>query len=198
MDKTYKQVIISVLLLLAGFSFESVANSNGSNVTPPQPVLNIPPPKNLKEALERIHDYLIFREIVPPIIDKEKLKRSFFGNYTDYIEKHILQPKKESRQPIETYSNGNKEKQEYFPSKKFSENQVKESNFSPSNEAQIFSQKAEKDNIPVSHEAYTDKKNLKNKTSQENSSPNNFTSLTSYILLFLVGVTIIIFIMRFI
>jgi len=64
--------------------------------TPPAPTIKIPPPKSLKEAIDRIPDYLIFKEIVPPVINQENLKRSFFGNYTNFIEK-LLEARKNKK-----------------------------------------------------------------------------------------------------
>jgi len=73
--------------------------------TPPAPSLGIKPPKSLEEALKRIPDYLIFKQIVPPVISQDQLMKSFFGKYSDFIQK-ILEAN-QTKEAIEAYESKN-------------------------------------------------------------------------------------------
>ena len=61
---------------------------------PPQVKLNIPPPQNEEEALDRIRDFLILRKIIPPGTSEESLKKQIFGEYKDLVEPYIEEEEK--------------------------------------------------------------------------------------------------------
>ncbi len=63
---------------------------------PPSVKLNIPPPKNLEEAVKRINDFKIFRKIVPPGTSPQYLEKTFFGKYRDVVKPYI-----QDNEPIE-------------------------------------------------------------------------------------------------
>ena len=61
---------------------------------PPSTIhLKLPKPKSREEAIQRIPDYIILNMILPPVIDRENLKKELFGNYKKEIKKLINEKK---------------------------------------------------------------------------------------------------------
>jgi len=98
-----KILTISILnLFTIPLSFSINKNTSQELIQkPPAPTIKIPPPKNLDEAIDRIPDFIKFIQIVPPVIDKEQLMYSFFGNYTDFIKANFFSEKVFSQEQIE-------------------------------------------------------------------------------------------------
>jgi hypothetical protein len=78
-----------VLSLLFPFSLKAVTLSS-----PPSTLhLKLPPPKNYTEAVKRIPDYVILNTILPPVIDRNKLKKQLFGSYATEVESILTKEK---------------------------------------------------------------------------------------------------------
>jgi len=91
-----KILFLFVLLLLFTFyssSFTPVLASNQISRPPSTIHLKLPEPENKEEAIKRIPDFIILNIILPPVIDREKLKEELFGNYKSYINELIKEKK---------------------------------------------------------------------------------------------------------
>jgi hypothetical protein len=87
----------NLLFALLLFSFLiSPVNSFANRLisSPPSTIhLKMPEPETKEEAIKRIPDFVVLNIILPPVIDREKLKEELFGNYKNYINKLIKEKK---------------------------------------------------------------------------------------------------------
>jgi len=85
------------LFILLLFSFLIPATNSFANrliSSPPSTIhLKMPEPETKEEAIKRIPDFVVLNIILPPVIDREKLKEELFGNYKNYINKLIKEKK---------------------------------------------------------------------------------------------------------
>jgi len=82
-------------LLLFSLLIPSVSSfANTLISSPPSTIhLKMPEPETKEEAISRIPDFVVLNIILPPVIDREKLKEELFGNYKNYINKLIKEKK---------------------------------------------------------------------------------------------------------
>lgn len=95
-----KILLLSILLSLFTFHFSLFTPALASTQIsrPPSTIhLKLPKPKNKEEAIKRIPDYIILNIILPPVIDRENVKKELFGNYKKDIERLINENKIDMR-----------------------------------------------------------------------------------------------------
>jgi hypothetical protein len=86
-----KKFFLLEISLFLGIPITVIGANNTTSLIPfpPAPQVRFQPPKDFKEAINRIKDYYILREILPPGTDFEKVKENLFGQYKSAVEKFI-------------------------------------------------------------------------------------------------------------
>ncbi|GAB6077167.1 hypothetical protein [Desulfurobacterium crinifex] len=84
---------------------------------PPSTIhIKLPKPKSREEAIQRIPDYIILNMILPPVIDRENLKKELFGNYNKEIEK-LINKKKIDMKKLTAIISQEMKKKDFSPQK---------------------------------------------------------------------------------
>ena len=86
-----RKFLVGIGLILASGLFYEKAEADPSMGIPDTVKVSLPKPHNKIEALERIPDYVILDLILPPPINRKKLKYELFGNYTQAVESYLAE-----------------------------------------------------------------------------------------------------------